>query len=35
MLDLSVDIITYSGLIKFSKKERFKDDVMREQEIIL
>lgn len=34
-LNLSVDIITYNGLIKFSRKERFKEEVLKEQEIIL
>lgn len=34
-LRLSVDIITYNGLIKFSRKKRFKEEVLNEQEIIL
>ena len=34
-LNLFVDIITYNGLIKFSRKERFKEEVLKEQEIIL
>ncbi|MFP4022200.1 MAG: nucleotidyltransferase family protein [Halanaerobium sp.] len=30
-LDLSVDIITYSGLQKFAKKEEFKKEVIKDQ----
>ena len=34
-LNLSVDIIPYNGLMKFSRKQRFKEEVLNEQEIIL
>lgn len=34
-LNLSVDIIPYDGLMKFSRKERFKEEILNEQEIIL
>jgi hypothetical protein len=34
-LDLSVDIITYSGLQKFAKKEEFKKEVIRNQESLI
>jgi len=30
-LDLSVDIITYSGLQKFAKKEEFKKEVIKDR----
>ncbi len=34
-LNISVDIITYDGLIEFAKKEQFKKEVLQEQEILL
>ena len=34
-LGLSVDIITYSGLQKFAKKEEFKIEVIKDQESLI
>ncbi|PTV96812.1 hypothetical protein C8C76_12411 [Halanaerobium saccharolyticum] len=34
-LGLSVDIVTYSGLKKFAKKEDFKKEVIRDQESLI